>query len=69
MYCDAEQRLGVFEALIHITLEGFRLLWLTTLKRMGYVREGASAMPLLVLCGAVLWALWSIGVHDASHQQ
>jgi hypothetical protein len=69
MYRDVEQGLGVFEALIHITLEGFRLPWLTTLERMGYVREGASAMPLLLLYGAVLWALWNIGVKDARHQQ
>lgn len=69
MYRDVEQGLGVFEALIHITLEGFRLPWLTTLERMGYVREGASAMPLLVVCGAVLWALWSIEGNEISSQQ
>jgi hypothetical protein len=34
---------------------------------MGFVREDASAMPLFVLRRAVLWALWTVGVSDASH--
>ena len=37
-------------------------LWLTTLGRMGYFSGGVSAMPLLALAGAILWALWSLGV-------
>ena len=60
MYRDVEQGFGVFESLIHITLEGFRLPWLTTLERMGYFPDGVSALPLLVLLGVILWALWRV---------
>ncbi len=58
MYRDVEYGLGVFESLVHVTLEGFRLPWLTTLERMGYFPSGALAMPLLVLCGVIVWILW-----------
>jgi hypothetical protein len=58
MYRDVEQGLGVFEAIRHITLEGFRLPWLTTLERMGFVNE-ASAIPLFLLTGIVVWVIWS----------
>ena len=61
MYRDVEQGLGVLEPVRHITLEGFRLPWLTTLGKMGYVAEGASTMPLMVVCAAIIWTLWSIG--------
>jgi hypothetical protein len=61
MYRDVEQGLGVLEPVRHITLEGFRLPWLTTLGKMGYVADGASAIPLLVVCGAIIWTLWSVG--------
>lgn len=60
MYRDVEQGLGVFESFKHITLEGFRLPWLTTLERMGFVKD-ASAIPLLVLCGVAIWTLWRVG--------
>ena len=60
MYRDVEQGLGVFEAVKHVTLEGFRLPWLVTLERMGFV-ENASALPLFVLSAAVIWALWTVG--------
>lgn len=62
MYRDVEQGLGVFESLIHITLEGVRLPWLTTLEGMGYVKEGTFALPLLLLCGVILWVLWAVNV-------
>jgi hypothetical protein len=60
MYRDVEQGLGVFESLIHISLEGFRLPWLMTLERMGYFPNGVSPIPLLVLCGAILLVLWRV---------
>lgn len=60
MYRDVEQGFGVFEAIKNITLEGFRLPWLTTLERMGFV-QNASAIPLFLLCAGVIWALWSVG--------
>jgi hypothetical protein len=60
MYRDVEQGLGVFESLIHITLEGVRLPWLTTFEAMGYLPNGVFAAPLLLLVGLVLWALWRV---------
>ncbi len=62
MYRDVEQGLGVFESVIHTTLEGFRLPWLTTLERLGYFAGEASAIPLLVLLGVIVWTLWNVGV-------
>lgn len=64
MYRDVEQGFGVFESLKHITLEGFQLPWLTTLERMGYLGRDASAIPLLGLCGAIIWAIWSVGASN-----
>jgi hypothetical protein len=60
MYRDVEQGLGIFESIIHVTFEGFRLPWLVTLDRMGYLPGGASALPLLILSSVLIWALWSI---------
>lgn len=60
MYRDVEQGFGVFEAVKHITLEGFRLPWLTTLERMGYV-QNASAIPIFLLCACIICAFWFTG--------
>jgi hypothetical protein len=63
MYRDVEHGLGVLESVIHVTFEGFRFPWLTTLKNMGYFPGGASTVAvflLLVLLGAVLWLLWNV---------
>lgn len=60
MYRDVEQGLGVFESLKHITLEGFRFPWLTTIERMGFV-QNASVIPLMLLSAVLIWALWSVG--------
>ncbi|MGQ0542312.1 MAG: hypothetical protein ACT4O9_10755 [Blastocatellia bacterium] len=60
MYRDVEQGLGVLESIKHVTLEGFRLPWLTTLEKMGFVQD-ASAIPLLVLCGVVIWVIFVVG--------
>ena len=59
MYRDVEQGLGIPEAIKHVTLEGFRLPWLTTLENMGYVQH-ATALPLMLLCGVVIWIIWKI---------
>jgi hypothetical protein len=59
MYRDVEQGLGVFESLIHISLEGFQLPWQITLEKMGYL-SGASAAPLLLMAGAVVCAIWTV---------
>jgi hypothetical protein len=60
MYRDVEQGWGVFESVIHITREGVRLPWLKTLELMGYLPQGLSALPILLLTGAVVWVLWSV---------
>lgn len=60
MYRDVEQGFGIFEAIRHITLEGFRLPWLTTLEKMGYVND-ASPIPLFVFSAAVIWVFWTQG--------
>jgi hypothetical protein len=60
MYRDVEQGLGVFESLIHITLEGFRLPLLTTLERLDYVARGSSPIPLLALAGVLIYVLWNV---------
>ncbi len=68
MYRDVEGGLGIFESPIRITLEGFRLPWLTTLERMGYLSGPASAIPLLVLCLAIVWVLWSAGARRSDQR-
>jgi hypothetical protein len=67
MYRDVEQGFGVFESIKHVTLEGFRLPWLMTLERMGFVGN-ASAIPLFLLCGVVIWALWNVGAKRADSE-
>jgi hypothetical protein len=67
MYRDVEQGSGIFEAVKHITLEGVRLPWLTTLERMGFVGSG-YALPLLLAVGLVLCLLWTIGPYQRNHQ-
>ena len=60
MYRDVEQGFGVFESIRHITLEGFRLPWLTTLERMGFANS-SFAIPLILLTGVMIWLIWSVG--------
>ena len=60
MYRDVEQGFGVFESIKHITFEGFRLPWLTTLERMGFVNSN-FAIPLLLVTGVVICLIWSVG--------
>jgi mannosyltransferase len=62
MYRDVEQGAGVFESLVHVTLEGVRLPWLTTVERMGYVNGGGNLAALLLALYAVLvCVIWSVG--------
>jgi hypothetical protein len=61
MYRDVELGQGVLESVKHITLEGFRLPWLTTLERMGYVPTGLSVLPLFLIGAAIIWTMWSLG--------
>ena len=62
MYRDVEQGFGIFESIRHITLEGFRLPWLTTLERMGFV-SSQSVIPLFLLSGVLIWLLWTLGAN------
>ena len=66
MYRDVEHGLGVLESVRHITLEGFQLPWLTTVERLGYLPAGASASAFLVLTGAIIGILWSVGRSDGT---
>ncbi len=61
MYRDVELGLGVLEPVKHITLEGFRLPWMTTLGRMGFIPDGTSVIPLFVVIGAIIWTMWNVG--------
>ena len=61
MYRDVEQDWGVLESVIHITLEGVRLPWLTTLQNMGYLVATTPAFLLLLATTAVLCVLWTFG--------
>ena len=60
MYREVEVGLGVLEGPIRVTLEGFRLPWLTTLQRMGYAPAHATPLALFAICGAVIWAIWFV---------
>jgi hypothetical protein len=60
MYRDVEQGMGVFESIKQITLSGFRLPWITTLEKMGYIQDGASVLPLFALSVAFIWVLWNV---------
>lgn len=61
MFRDVEQGAGIFEAIKHITFEGVRLPWLTTLERMGFVNQG-YAVPLLLLSAVAVWIIWTAGL-------
>ena len=54
--------LGVIDAVGRVTLEGFRLPWLTTLELFGYVPAGLLTVPLLFLLGVALLLVWTVRV-------
>jgi hypothetical protein len=60
MYRDVEQGIGILESLKHITFEGFRLPWLSTLERMQLLHN-VSVIPLFVVSALFILALWSVG--------
>jgi hypothetical protein len=60
MYRDVEFGLGIPEALIHITFNGFQLPWLTTLQRLGYIRGPIPLMIVLSLSTVVILFIWRI---------
>jgi hypothetical protein len=65
MYRDVEQGLGVFESLIQVTTGGVRLPWLMTLDGLGYIPSGrVLSIPVLLLGGGVVWALWNVRIPD-----
>jgi hypothetical protein len=59
MYRDVEHGLGVVESIRHVTFEGLRFPWLTVLKNMGYLPDGISTIPFVLLLGASLWVVWN----------
>lgn len=61
MYRDVEQGWGVLESVTHITFEGVRLPWLSTLTNMGYFSAAAPVFPVVVVVTAVLCAIWTAG--------
>jgi hypothetical protein len=61
MYRDVEQGLGIFESLIHVSLEGPRLPWVATLAHLGYVPNAvALSTACLVVVATLIWGLWSV---------
>lgn len=57
---------GIFDSVLSVFLEGFQLPWLNTLSRMAtqYVpglKDGrVSALPFMVLAGAMIYGIWVI---------
>ncbi len=64
MYRNVEEGAGVFESLIHISTEGPRLPWLTTIEGLGYISH-FWILPVLVLTGVVLWGIWAVNLGPA----
>ncbi len=60
MYRDVEFGLGVMEPLIRITLGGFQLPWLSTLKRMDYFQDRPLVLPVFLVCGIAIWGIWAV---------
>ena len=65
MYRFQEQESSILVGLRHVFLEGFQLPAVTTLSRMAaqYAPElahGVSPLPVFVLAGVVIWAIWRI---------
>ncbi len=63
MYRDVEQGAGTLEALIHVTTEGPRLPWLTTLERMGYASHEWT-VPVLAVAGLLICGIWLWGTNS-----
>lgn len=60
MYREVEIGFGVLEAPVRITLEGFRLPWLSTLQKMNYVPATATPLALFAVVAAIIWAIWRV---------
>jgi hypothetical protein len=63
MHREVESGPGVLEPVISIFTGGFKLPVLTVLSRMGdaygsYFSGGVSALPVLVLLGAMIFGIW-----------
>lgn len=69
MYRDVEQGLGVLESVKQISFHGLRLPWMITLQKMGYLPEGTSALPVLLICTAIIWILWKIDFKTSTPTQ
>ncbi|MCP4358086.1 MAG: hypothetical protein GY796_08750 [Chloroflexi bacterium] len=62
MYRDVELGRGILEAPINITLDGPRLPWLQTLDLMGILPDFNVAIPILLLAGLGIAALWLLNI-------
>jgi hypothetical protein len=62
MYREVELGFGVLEGPVRISLEGFRLPWLTTLQKLNYVPSNATPLALFLIAAAVIWAIWRVPV-------
>lgn len=60
MYQDVIFGRGILEAVIRITLEGFRLPWVTTLELTGYIPSGVYATRIILVTLIIIVAMWSI---------
>ncbi len=64
-WCLAMVRENPLESITRVLLHGFELPWLTKLVKMApqyfpLLAEGASPLPLLLLCGIVIWGIWAV---------
>jgi hypothetical protein len=71
MYRDVEKPLGVLDPVLRFFLGGFQLPALATVSRMGdqsgsLIPNGASALPLLLLAGVVILAIWLPGANSTA---
>jgi hypothetical protein len=62
-WCVAMVRESVTESLVRVMTTGFQLPWLTVLKKMapqylGFLEQGTSPLPLLLLSVAVICLIW-----------
>lgn len=65
MYRDVEQGRGIVEAFLHVSTQGPRLPWMSTLQQMGYLSSDALLLLLLLIVAGVLWAVWNVGGRPA----
>lgn len=63
MHRDVERGLGVLDPVLSVFIGGFQLPFLTVLSRLSgqygeYSSAGVSPLPLLALCGVIIYGIW-----------